>query len=363
MTDGSETMRAAVIREYGSDPQIEKVPVPVAGPGEALVKVTAVGLCATDLKVISGALDGSTSLPRTPGHEIAGVVVDCEARPELVGQNVAVYLYSTCGRCEYCLSGRPTLCRQAVRPGIERDGGLAEFVVVDARTLLPIAPETSPEAAAVAMDAVLTPWGALVGKADIAPGDDVLVVGCGGLGSNAVQIALRAGARVAVIDPVGSHRETGLRLGAEIAVEPGDEEKIKAWSRSGLGVRAALDTSGRREGFDSAVASVAPGARIVCNGYQPGLEFGMDSSRLVLDEISIAGSRVASLEEARDALDAVEDGSVRPEIMRVMPLEDLGEALQMLRDGRVNGRLVLRPGLKEPEDVGAPASRKGDGDK
>ena len=337
-------MRAAVIREYGSDPQIETVPVPRPEAGEALVKVLATGLCATDLKVISGALSHSTALPRIPGHEVAGIVAECAEAPGLVGKRVALYLYESCGECRFCLSGRETLCAEARRPGIERDGGLAEYVCVDHRTLLTVEPETNIQSAAVAMDAVLTPWGALVGKGRIVAGDDVAVIGCGGLGSNAVQIAVGLGARVAVADPQESHRQMGLDLGAELAVAPEDIGRIVEWSKDRDGVAVALETSGHRSGFDTAVACLAPAGRVVCNGYQPGLEYGLDSSRLVLEEIEVLGSRVASLSQARDALDAVEDGRVKPRIMSAMPLEELGKALGMLRAGEVEGRLVLLPG-------------------
>lgn len=341
-------MRAAVIREYGRDPEIETVPVPVPMDGEALVRVEAAGLCATDLKVISGALSAHMDLPRIPGHEVAGLVVDCEASPELVGRRVALYLYESCGECRFCLKGRETLCARVRRPGIERDGGLAEYVCVDHRTLLVLRDGTSAGAAAVAMDAVLTPWGALVGKGRVTAGDEVAVVGCGGLGSNAVQIAIGLGARAAVVDPSESHRAMGLELGAELAVDPADVDQIVEWSRDGIGVDVALETSGHRGGFNAAVNSVGPAGRIVCNGYQPGLEYGLDSSRLVLGEIEVLGSRVASLSQARDALDAVEDGRVRPRIMSSRPLEDLKEALGLLRAGKVEGRLVLWPGGSDP---------------
>ncbi len=336
-------MRAAVIREFGRDPEIETVAVPEPAAGEALVRVDAAGLCATDLKVISGALSASTELPRIPGHEVAGTVVACDDIPDFVGRRVAVYLYSSCGDCRWCDAGRETLCPEAARPGIERDGGLAEYLAVDHRTLLSLRPSTDIAAAAVSMDAVLTPWGALVGKGRVVAGDRVVVIGCGGLGSNAVQIATSLGARVAVIDPQESQRQMGLELGAEIAIDPSRVSEIESWSNGRGGADVALETSGRRAGFDTAVASVGPAGRIVCNGYQPGTEYGLDSGRLVLEEISVLGSRVAGRGQARDALDAVEDGRVTPRIMDSFPLEKLGQALSLLRAGEVEGRLVLRP--------------------
>jgi D-arabinose 1-dehydrogenase-like Zn-dependent alcohol dehydrogenase len=201
------------------------------------------------------------------------------------------------------------------------------------------------------MDAVLTPWGALVGKGHVGAGDHVVVVGCGGLGSNAVQIATSFGAKVAVVDPQESQRRLGLDLGAEIAVDPSEVSRVETWSNGRGGADLVLETSGRRAGFDAAVAAAGPAGRIVCNGYQPGTEYGLDSGRLVLEEIAVMGSRVASRGQARDALEAVEDGRVKPKIMNSLPLSRLKEAISLLRAGEVEGRLVLRPGERDEAAV------------
>jgi D-arabinose 1-dehydrogenase-like Zn-dependent alcohol dehydrogenase len=334
-------MRAAVLRTYGKAPTIDEIDRPAVGREEALVRVGAAGICATDLKVISGALAPRTSLPHVLGHEVAGTVASAPFAPELEGRRVACHLYDTCGRCRWCVEGRETLCRRAVRVGIERDGGLAEYVAVRASTLIPFSEHTPFSAAAVAMDAVTTPWGALRGKAGVTAGDVVAVIGCGGIGSNAVQIALGVGARTAVVDPVPSHRELGRRLGAELAVGPDESESILELNSDGADV--VLETSGQAAGFELAVRVVRPGGRIVCNGYQPGVDYCLDSSRLVLDEVEVIGSRVASRAEAARALAAVERGEVTPQVMEVMPLERTGEALDLLARGRVEGRLVIDP--------------------
>jgi propanol-preferring alcohol dehydrogenase len=335
------TMQAAVCRTYGEPLALETRPLPTPGPGEVLLRVDAVGLCATDLKTISGALAPGTSLPLIPGHEVAGTVVD--GADDLVGRRVAVYLYESCGHCARCAEGRPTLCAEAVRIGIERDGGLAGYMVAARANLLPFGDAIDATAAAVAMDAVTSPWGALHGRAAIQAGERLVVVGCGGLGLNAIQIATAAGARVAAVDPVAAHRELALANGAEIAVDPDQAAAgaVHGWAPGGADL--ALETSGRRAGFLTAAAALRAGGRVVCNGYQPGVEYGMDSARLVLEEITILGSRVGTLEDARDALAAVESGAVVPQIMRTAPLSDINEALDALAAGRVDGRIVITP--------------------
>jgi D-arabinose 1-dehydrogenase-like Zn-dependent alcohol dehydrogenase len=337
------TMQAAVCLAYGEPLTLQTRPLPTPGPGEVLLRIDAVGLCATDLKTISGALAPGTQLPLIPGHEVAGTVVRDDAGPEasLLRRRVAVYLYESCGHCAWCAENRPTLCPDAVRIGIERDGGLAGYMVAARANLLPFGDTLDAPSAAVAMDAVTSPWGALHGRAQIRAGERLVVVGCGGLGLNAIQIAIAAGATVAAVDPAPAHRELALANGAQLALDPADADQIREWAPGGADL--ALETSGRRAGFLTAAAAVRAGGRIVCNGYQPGVEYGMDSMRLVLEEITILGSRVGTLEDARDALAAVESGAVVPQIMRTAPLTEINEALGALAAGRVDGRIVITP--------------------
>jgi alcohol dehydrogenase, propanol-preferring len=338
---GESTMEAAVCRVYGEPLALETRPLPTPGPGEVLLRVDAVGLCATDLKTISGALAPGTSLPLIPGHEVAGTVVRDDAPDSLAGQRVAVYLYEHCGHCAWCRDDRPTLCPEATRIGIERDGGLAGYMIAARVSLLPFPDDLDAAAAAVAMDAVTSPWGALHGRAKIQAGETLVVVGCGGLGLNGIQIARAAGARVAAVDPLPDHRALALANGAEVAVAPDDLDQLRDWVPAGADL--ALETSGRRAGFQAAAAAVRAGGRVVCNGYQPGIEYGMDSMRLVLEEITILGSRVGTREDARDALAAVASGAVKPQIMRTSPLSAINEELDELAAGRVDGRLVITP--------------------
>jgi len=333
-------MRAAVLTEFARPLQITDLPSPEPGDDEVLIRVRATGLCGTDLKLQAGAFRDSTRLPLVPGHEVAGEIVE-GSNGLVTGQRVSCYLYETCGSCLWCRAERPTLCPHRVRMGLERNGGLAEFATVKRANLLPFSDDLAFERAAVAMDAVASPWAALHGRARIRPDERLLVVGAGGLGINGVQIARAAGCAVAVIDPVASHRELALERGAQLAVAPEEAGDIREWS--GVGVDVALETSGARAGFDAAAAALRAGGRVVCCGYYPGTEYGLDSGRLVLNEIDVMGSVSASLPLARDALRAVEAGDVKPPIMEVVPLEAVNEALDTLRRGGVLGRMVVNP--------------------
>jgi 2-desacetyl-2-hydroxyethyl bacteriochlorophyllide A dehydrogenase len=332
-------VKAAVLTHYGEPLELTEMAEPEPSQGEALVRVRATGICATDLKITSGAFE-HLRLPLVPGHEVAGALVQPAAGLE-AGARVACALYDSCGGCRHCREGRPTLCPHAARIGIERDGGLAEYVAVPVESLLPFADSVSFAVAAVAMDAVTTPWRALRERGAVAPSESVAIIGAGGLGLNAIQVALDAGARVAAIEPNAERRQLALELGAELAVGPQELQAVRDWA--GDGADLALESSGVRAGFDTAVAALRPGGRLVCCGYRPGLDHGLDSARLVLDEITLLGSRAGGREDARAALTAIEAGRVSPAIMEELPLERVNEALELLREGGARGRLVVTP--------------------
>jgi len=329
-------VKAAVLERFSEPLAVREVPAPRPAEGEALVRVRATGICGTDLKITSGSF--GSALPLIPGHEVAGDVVEADGSSS-VGERVACYIYETCGRCRWCRSGRTTLCPGRVRLGFERDGGLAEYVAVREENLLRLPAPVSYAGAAIAMDAIAVPWMALHRRARIEAGQSVVVAGAGGLGMHAIQIARAAGCSVAAVDPLPAHLARARELGAELTVPPEEADRIAAWADDGVDV--ALETSGARGGFDAAARCVRRGGRIVCCGYHPGVEYGLDSRRLVLEEIEILGSVNASIDAARAALDAIADASVEPQIADRESLDGANSALARLAAGDVLGRVVV----------------------
>lgn len=329
-------MRAAVLERFGEPLRIREVADPLPGPGEVLVRVRAVGLCGTDLKVRAGSLPG-VALPLIPGHEVAGEVLVGSGGIE-PGQRVAAYLYEPCGHCRWCLAGDHALCPTAGRVGRNRDGGLAALIVLRAENVFPVE-RVGFAAAAVAMDAVTTSWRALRTRARLLAGEVVVIVGAGGVGLHALQVARHLGARVAAIDPSPEARVRAAALGAELTVAPAEAEAVAEWS--GGGVDVALEASGRPEALDPVLACVRPGARVVCCGYGAEGRHAVGSRRLVLEELSILGSRAGSREDAREALAAVEAGAVAPVIFDCLPLADVNAGLDAIASGTVVGRLVV----------------------
>jgi D-arabinose 1-dehydrogenase-like Zn-dependent alcohol dehydrogenase len=168
------------------------------------------------------------------------------------------------------------------------------------------------------MDAVMSPWRALNTRAVVQPGEAVVVVRAGGLCLSGIAIARALGARVAAIDRVPSHRKLALNAGAELAVDLGGVDEVREWSVGGADV--GFEASGALAGFRAAAASLRPGGRLVCCGYAPGVDYGLDSSRLALEEITVMGSRAGTHDDARAAIRALEEGKVKPHIMERLRL-------------------------------------------
>ncbi|MDP2710457.1 MAG: zinc-binding dehydrogenase [Solirubrobacteraceae bacterium] len=330
-------MKAAVLRRFDDEMVIEDRPEPTPGEDQTLVRVHAVGLCGTDLKIASGALPG-IKVPLVLGHEVAGEVVKTGNGAFQPGQRVACYFYGSCGTCLWCKAGQPTLCPAVSRLGFERDGGLCELLCVDDAHLLAIADRVEYVGAAVAMDALTTPWHAIHAKMVLQPSETVAIVGAGGLGLHAVQIAVRAGADVVVVEPRAGARAMATELGAAQALSPTDHQRLAQARRDG--VDAVLELSGTVSGFGVAAQLVRPGGRIVCCGYQPSLTFGIDSSRLVLDEVAVLGSRAGSKDDAEQVLAAVQADEIHPIIASRHPLSEVNEAMTRLREGPT-GRVVV----------------------
>lgn len=337
-------MRGAVVEEFGQPLRIATdLADPVPGPGEVVLRTRAAGVCRTDLKVVDGAIP-TTPLPIVPGHEIAGevVAVGDASGPVSVGDRVLVGLDVSCRRCAYCAIGELDHCADLRRLGMELDGGLAEFVRVPAVNAIAIPDEVPYADAAVIADALGSPYHALVRLAAVRPGQTVAVYGLGGLGLSAVQIGAMAGARVIAIARTPARREAALAMGADVALDPGDGPvgaQVRSATR-GLGVHAFIDLVGIEGSTEQAVAACRKGGTVVVLGYSvPRLDAPM--MRLVYDEIVIRGSRGSTRQDLLEVVDLVASGRLRPVIGRRLTLEDVGEALDGLREGDVIGRTLI----------------------
>jgi propanol-preferring alcohol dehydrogenase len=341
----AETMRAARYHGPGENLRLEEVPIPEPGPGEALVRVRAAGVCHGDLNRVSGVVDVGVA-PLTLGHEIAGEVARTGpgVTPHRPGERVVVHYCVGCGACHWCRTGQENLCDAPVEwYGLVSDGGMAEYVKVAARNLVKLPAGLSfEEAAPLACSATTAIHAA--GLARLRAGEVALVYGFGGVGAPLVQYCCLAGARVLAVGRSPAKLQLARDLGAESAIDAGSED-VPARVRQltgGQGADVVFELVGTAESMPKAVASLRKRGRLVFlgNSRDP---LTVRPIQLVILEAQLLGSRGATLDELNKAVELAAAGRIRAAIDRVVPLEDVNHVLDDLRQGNVVGRAVVRP--------------------
>jgi alcohol dehydrogenase, propanol-preferring len=336
-------MKAAILREFGGPIAIEEVETPQPGAGEVLVKVEACGVCHSDLHLNQGDWDmlrGITKMPLIGGHEIAGVVAALsEGVTDLkVGDRVGVpWLHWTCGECEYCRSGRETLCGKQKITGCTVDGGFAEYVKAPASHAAKLPANLKPEEAAPLLCAGLTVYKALKNSGLVA-GQRVAVFGVGGLGHLAIQIAHAMGAQVCAIDISDDKLALAKSLGAEATVNAATEQVPKQVRAFG-GAHVALVTSASAAAYETALRSLRKGGTLAVVGM-PNEPFKVSAVAMVSLEARIVASAVGTRDDLKELFELVEKFPIRCHI-ETRPLEALAAVFDEMKRGAVLGRVVL----------------------
>ncbi len=338
-------MQAVRYHGPGQPLRLEDVPVPEPGPGEIRIRVTAAGLCHTELHFISGLLNLGVA-PITLGHEIVGVVdrVGAGVRTPAEGDRVIAYYYSGCGSCRFCRRGEENLCIQprAVY-GFTADGGLAEFVVVPARNAVRLPDVLSDEAAAPIGCSVTTAVHA--GKlADVRPGDVVLVYGIGAVGLGLVQWCRHAGATVIAVSRTPAKLDRARQLGATHTIRADHEDVVQRVRdlTDGQGVDVVFELVATRTTMTHAIQSLSRRGRLVFIGYSED-SLHVHPLQLVILEARVMGSVGNTLDELYEAVRLVEHGVIQTVVDRVLPLTEYARAIDALRRGESVGRIVLKP--------------------
>ena len=367
-----DTMRAAVLRDYDKGLQVETIRTPRPKAGEVLIKVTACGLCHSDLHVIGGAI--AFPLPAVLGHEVAGVIVELGPGTEHtgleVGQQVAGGFLMPCGQCRHCAAGHDELCEPFFElnrlKGVLYDGttrlysldgepiqmysmgGLAEYSVVPAMALAPVPEGVDPVSSAILGCAAMTGYGAVRRGADIKYGETVAVVAVGGVGSNIVQIARAFGAsQVIAIDVADDKLEAVKAFGATATInsmtQDAREEVLKL--TNGRGVDVSFEALGIPSTWNTALDVLADGGRMVPIGLGAGRQTAeVEIYRTVRRSQSILGSYGA---RTRQDLPAVVDLAARGIInyddlvTRRFSLDEAAAGYEALRNRAVQGRAVV----------------------
>jgi len=308
-------MRAVRLVVPGKPVQLHDVPVPHVGPGDVLVRVRAAGICHSDVHYRAGR-SRVEPLPLTLGHEVAGeiVAVGNAVTSRAVGDRVCLHYLVICGHCVHCEAGREQFCTTGLMLGHFTDGGWAEYIAVPERNAVRLPDTVSFEHGAVMMCSSSTSLHALR-KGRCAPGDQVLVVGVGGLGMSAIQIARELGAsRVIAADRDDAKLALAERLGAipldVSGLSPAEGAAAVRALTDGRGVDVAVELVGHGDTVQLALKSVAPLGRAVVVGLND-VPVPIDSYRyLIGTEAELIGSNDHLLSELEELTDMAARGAL-----------------------------------------------------
>jgi len=339
-------MRAAVFHGAGRPLEVTDVTTPIPGPGEALVRVAACGVCHTDLHYLDHGTPTFKPPPLVLGHEIAGTVASLGSGVEglTAGDSVLAAAVLPCGLCPNCRDGRENICERSRMLGNNLDGGFAEYVVVPGKDLFQVPAELPLAESAVIADAVTTPYHAVVRRGRVTAGDWVVVFGCGGVGLNVVQLAAAVGGRVIAVDQVDGKLEWARRLGAEATFNPSRVGRLDRELRrvTGAGADVAFEVIGKAATQEQAFASVRAGGRVVLVGYS-GDPLPLNAARLMYREIEVIGSLGCRPVDYPRVIELARLGRIRVGdlVTHRFPLAAINEAFDALRGGDVIRAIVI----------------------
>lgn len=340
-------MKAMTLEQFGSPLSWQEVPEPEIGPRDLLIRVAANGLCATDLKIADG-LVPTVTLPHIPGHEAAGEVVAVgAATPGLQpGDHITVYPTESCGFCDYCRRGLENYCSDAPRTGFELDGGFGEYMRVAGRNAVKISPSVPWAEAAIIPDAIASVYHALTYRAKVQAGETVAIIGVGGLGIHALQVAGLLGAQVIAADVAPDKLDGAAEFDPAAIINSREQDlpqRVKELT-GGMGADVVVETVG-----GNAVAAVLPqsigclklGGRLVVLGYNYGIPLAVDTADLIYGQWSILGARASTLQDVVEVARLVERGQLKPVVSELYPRQQAEQALARLRENPPLGRIVL----------------------
>jgi NAD+-dependent secondary alcohol dehydrogenase Adh1 len=339
-------VKAARLERYHQPLELVDLPVPEpARPRDVLVRVGGAGVCATDLHAIDGLMEpAGVTLPRVLGHESAGWVeaVGSDVSAVAPGDAVLVYPPYSCGLCVACRRGNDMHCERHEFTGLSVDGGFAEYVLVDERSLLALPDGLQPADVAPHADAGLTAYHAVRRLADRAgPGTAAVVIGVGGVGHIALQLVRELGSSsVIAVDTDERRRALATELGAAEAVDGAGAVDAVRDLTGGRGADLVFDFVGTDETHAASLAMLARGGVYSVIGYAGTV--AAPSAGLVVNEHAVVGNLVGTWVDLWELLQLHAAGRVRL-VTQSFPLASVNDVLDRLREGEITGRAVLVP--------------------
>ena len=335
-------MKAVVVNPEGTNVQlIENKELRPLETGEALVDIEYCGVCHTDLHVAHG--DFGKVPGRVLGHEGIGIVKEIapDVKSLKVGDRVSVaWFFEGCGACEYCTTGRETLCRTVKNAGYSVDGGMAEQCIVAADYAVKVPEGLDPAQASSITCAGVTTYKAIK-EAQLQPGQWTVIFGAGGLGNLAVQYAKKVfNAHVVAVDINNDKLALAKEVGADIVINGHEVEDVAALIQEKTGgAHYAVVTAVSKVAFNQAVDSVRAGGRVVAVGL-PSEMMDLSIVKTVLDGIQVIGSLVGTRKDLEEAFQFGAEGLVVP-VVQKRPVSDVLDVFDEMEAGTIQGRMVL----------------------
>lgn len=344
-------MKATVFNQHGGPEVLEytDVPDPTIRANEVLVEVKACALNHLDVFVRNGLPGIEIPLPHILGCDVAGVVREVGELINWVkpGDEVMVQPGGSCGHCEACLSGQDNLCREYDMIGYRRNGGYAELVAVPGVNVIPKPSELSWEEAAALPLVTVTAWHMLVTRAEVQPGEEVLVHAAGsGVGSIAIQIAKLRGARVITTASSDEKLAKARELGADVTINYSRDDWPKEVRRvtGRRGVDVVVEHTGAAT-WPGSISALKNNGRLVTCGATSGFDARTDLRQVFYRHLTILGSFMGSKAEFLEAMKFVAQGKIRAVVDRVFPLSEARQAHELMENRGQFGKIILKPSV------------------
>ncbi len=342
-------MKAARLHAYHDPLMLDEIDEPkITGPLDVIVRIGAAGLCRTDLHIQEGqwAEKSQVVLPYTPGHENAGWVheIGSGVTNVAVGDTVIVHPFIACGLCPPCRRGDDMHCLNGSFPGIDRDGGFANFLQTSARSVVKLAPTLEPKDIAALADAGLTAIHAVKKAVPILdPGTFAVVIGAGGLGHIGIQcLKAMTSAQIIVVDPSEKALALAGELGADHTVKVDGSKHVDTVKEltDGLGAEAIIDFVGEKGAIEDGIAMIRDGGFYYVIGY--GENINIPTIDVISREISFIGNLVGTYTDLEELMTLTAQGQVTLHTS-TYPLDAINDAMADLDAGRLQGRGILIP--------------------
>ena len=351
-------MRAARIVKPNEPLEVQQLETPRPRGSQVLIKVESSGVCHSDIHLWEGGYEGlegqflkttdrGVKYPLTPGHEIAGLVDSLgeEAEGFTKNEKVLVYPWIGEGRCPACRIGQENLCDKPRSLGVYRDGGYAEYVLVPSyRYLLKMDEDMDTNASATLSCSALTAYGAIK-NADLKPNDNVVIVGVGGLGLMAIQLAKAVtGSKIIAMDLNDEKLEAAKNNGADNIINSRKEDPVNAVMEltDKMGADAVVDFVNASKTVESNIQFLRRRAKLVLVGLFGG-ELKLSLVSMPTRAYRLIGSYTGTLSEMVELVSLARRGVIKPLVSNQFKLNQATEALTMLKEGKILGRGVINP--------------------